>query len=243
MGFPPADIYHAGPSLVAYAGTQEDADKAADALLQILIDAENDFDDALVSPQAAVTEAMAHSGPKPIVIADAQDNAGAGASSDTTGLLNVLVQSNAQGAVLAILNDVEVAAQAHELGENAEFTTSLGGKSGQDGQYPYLGRFRIEALSDGEFPFTGDMYTGMIASLGLMAVLRVLDTPADVRVVIGSVRCQCLDQAIFTHMGIEPTEQRIVVVKSSVHFRADFEPIADRILVVEAPGAHPCNTS
>jgi len=240
MGFPPADIYHAGPSVVAYAGSQNDADKAADALLQTLIDAETDFDDVLLSPQAAVTEAMVHSGSKPIVIADAQDNAGAGASSDTTGLLNTLVQSNAQGVVLAILNDVDVAAQAHELGKNAEFSASLGGKSGQDDQYPYVGRFRVEALSNGEFPFTGDMYAGMTASLGLMAVLRVLDTPADVRVVIGSVRCQCLDQAIFTHIGIEPTQQRIVAVKSSVHFRADFESIADKVLVVEAPGAHPC---
>jgi len=240
MGFPPADIYHAGPSVVAYAGTQIDADKAADALLQTLIDAENGFEDALLSPQAAITEALAHSGPKPVVIADVQDNAGAGASSDTTGLLSALVQSNAKGVVLAILNDVEVAAQAHELGKNAEFSALLGGKSGQDGQYPYAGRFRVEALSNGKFPFTGPMYAGMTASLGPMAVLRVLDTPADVRVVIGSVRCQCLDQAMFTHIGIEPAEQRILAVKSSVHFRADFEPIADRVLVVEAPGAHPC---
>ncbi|MCP4044497.1 MAG: M81 family metallopeptidase [Gammaproteobacteria bacterium] len=240
MGFPPADIYHAGPSVIAYAGTQGDADEAADVLLEVLIDAENDFDDVLLSVEEAVTEAMAHVGPRPIVIADAQDNAGAGASSDTTGLLSELVRSKAQGAVLAILNDVEVAAQAHELGKGAEFSTLLGGKSGQDDQYPYAGRFRIEALSNGEFPFTGPMYDGMTASLGLMAVLRVLDTPADVRVVIGSVRSQCLDQAILTHIGIEPTEQRIVAVKSSVHFRADFEPIADKVLVVEAPGAHPC---
>jgi microcystin degradation protein MlrC len=149
MGFPPADIYHAGPSVVAYAGTQIDADKAADALLQSLIDAENDFDDDLLSPQAAVTEAMAHSGPKPIVLADAQDNAGAGASSDTTGLLTALIEGSAQGVVLALLNDVEVAAQAHELGKNAEFSTLLGGKSGQDDQHPYAGRFRVEALSNG----------------------------------------------------------------------------------------------
>ncbi len=65
-------------------------------------------------------------------------------------------------------------------------------------------------------------------------------SPADVRVVVGSIRCQCLDQAIFRHCGIEPAEQRIVAVKSSVHFRADFESIADKILVVAAPGGHPC---
>ena len=54
MGFPPADIYHAGPSVVAYAGTQVDADKAAEALLQTLLDAESDFDDVLQSPQASL---------------------------------------------------------------------------------------------------------------------------------------------------------------------------------------------
>lgn len=240
MGFPPADIFHSGPSLVTYAGTQEDADKAAEALLRSFVEAESVFDDVLVSPEAAVTQAMAHTGAKPIVIADAQDNAGAGASSDTTGLLNALVKGKAQGVVLALLDDADVAAKAHELGTGAEFLASLGGKSGQEGQHPYEGRFRVEALSNGKFLFTGVMFGGITANLGPMAVLRILGSPADVRVVIGSTRCQCLDQAIFRHIGIEPADQRIVAVKSSVHFRADFEPIADKVLVVEAPGAHPC---
>lgn len=240
MGFPPADIFHSGPSLVAYAGTQEDADKAADALLRSFVEAEGVFDDVLLSPDAAVAQANAHTGTKPIVIADAQDNAGAGASSDTTGLLNALLNGRAQGVVLALLDDAEVAAKAHKLGIDAEFVASLGGKSGQEGQQPYEGRFRIEALSNGEFMFTGVMFGGITANLGPMAVLRILDTPADVRVVIGSTRCQCLDQAIFRHIGIEPADQRIVAVKSSVHFRADFESIADKVIVVEAPGAHPC---
>jgi len=240
MGFPPADIYHAGPSVVAYADSQEGADNAADAVLQSLIDAESYFDNDMLSPEAAVKEAMANSGSKPIVIADAQDNAGAGASSDTTGLLSALVECEAQSAVLAMLVDVKIASMAHELGVEAVFSASLGGKSGQEGQYPFEGRFKVEALSDGKFPFTGDMYDGMTASMGPMAVLRILDTTADVRVIIGSIRSQCLDQAFFTHMGIDPTKQHIVAVKSSVHFRADFEPIANKILVVEAPGAHPC---
>ncbi|MFT7533138.1 MAG: microcystin degradation protein MlrC, partial [Gammaproteobacteria bacterium] len=47
-------------------------------------------------------------------------------------------------------------------------------------------------------------------------------------------------QAIFRHLGIEPAEQSILVVKSTVHFRADFDPIAEQTLVVASPGAHPC---
>lgn len=240
MGFPPADIFHAGPSVVAFAKSQEEADNVADGLLQSFLDAERIFNDNLVSPEAAVAEATAHTGAKPVIIADAQDNPGAGASSDTTGLLAALVRGNAQGAVLALLDDPEAASKAHELGVGAEFSALLGGKSGQDSQYPFEGRFRVESLSKGNFTFTGAMFGGFTANLGPMAVLRVLDTPADVRIVVGSKRCQCLDQAIFRHIGIEPAEQRIVAVKSSVHFRADFESIADKIMVVAAPGAHPC---
>jgi len=33
MGFPPADTFHSGPSVVSYAGSQEEADNVADALL------------------------------------------------------------------------------------------------------------------------------------------------------------------------------------------------------------------
>jgi microcystin degradation protein MlrC len=240
MGFPPADIYHAGPSVVAYAGSQELADTAVEVLYQAFLDAEKVFENNLLPADAAVAEAMADTGPLPVILADAQDNSGAGATSDTTGLLTALVKGNAQGAVLALLNDPETAALAHERGVGSEFSIALGGKSGIEDQPSYNGRFRVEAVSNGEFPFTGTMFGGFTASLGPMAVLRVLDTSADVRVVIGSIRCQCLDRAIFTHIGIDLSRQRIVAVKSSVHFRADFEPIAGRIIVVAAPGSHPC---
>jgi microcystin degradation protein MlrC len=239
MGFPPADIHEAGPVVVAYGETQGSADRAADSLFQALLDAEPTFDDQLISPQEAVSRAMART-QGPTVIADAQDNAGAGASSDTVGMLDALVEGGAQGAVLALLDDAEAASAAHSAGIGAELSLALGGKSGQPGQHPYDGTFRVEALGDGQILFTGAMYGGFEGDLGPMAVLRVMDKDCDVRVIVGSERCQCLDQDILRHVGIEPGEQHIVVVKSSVHFRADFEPIAKEVLVAEAPGAHPC---
>ncbi len=36
--------------------------------------------------------------------------------------------------------------------------------------------------------------------------------------------------------GIEPTEQQILVVKSSVHYRSAFTPIAKEIIEVDTPG-------
>ena len=44
---------------------------------------------------------------------------------------------------------------------------------------------------------------------------------------------------MFRFVGIEPEAQDILVVKSSVHFRADFDPIAETILVCTAPGPMP----
>jgi microcystin degradation protein MlrC len=57
-----------------------------------------------------------------------------------------------------------------------------------------------------------------------------------VRVALASRKCQAADQEMFRHLGVEPKRERILALKSSVHFRADFEPIAREVLVVAAPG-------
>ena len=46
---------------------------------------------------------------------------------------------------------------------------------------------------------------------------------------------------MYRFVGIEPTEEKILVNKSSVHFRADFEPVAETILICAAPGAFPAD--
>jgi microcystin degradation protein MlrC len=71
--------------------------------------------------------------------------------------------------------------------------------------------------------------------LGRCACLRV----GDVRLAVASRKAQMADQAMYRQVGIEPTSQAILVNKSSVHFRADFGPIAETILVCAAPGPMP----
>jgi microcystin degradation protein MlrC len=76
-------------------------------------------------------------------------------------------------------------------------------------------------------------------NLGPSAALRI----GGVRVVVGSRKAQLADQSMYRYVGIEPTEQAILVNKSSVHFRADFEPIAEKLLICAAPGAMPADTA
>ena len=244
MGFPAADIHDAGPSLVVYGPDATAVDAAADRLFETFNAAESYFDVHMLSAGDAVTRAMAlQPSGAPVILADAQDNPGAGAPSDTTGLLAALVSAGAEAAVVGLLNDPDVAAAAHAAGVGARIVASLGGKSGFDDQPSFDSQFTVEALGDGQFEFTGEMYRGSVAELGPVALLRVEDPNADVRVIVGSHRCQCLDQAIFRHVGVEPTEQAILGVKSTVHFRADLQPIAAEVIVVDTPGANPCRLS
>ena len=239
-GFPPADIAECGAAVVAYGEDKSAVEAVAEQLYQQVLDAEADFDFELLIPDEAVLRAMKNKSVKPVVLADAQDNPGAGGTSDTTGLLEAMVRNGARKAVIAVMYDPEVAYMAHQFGVGSELETVLGGKSGLAGIEPYAGRFEVEALGDGHFTYTGAMNLNSKAELGNMALLRVIDENSEVRIVVGSSRSQCLDLAMIRHLGIEPTEQKIVAVKSTVHFRADFDPIAAETLVVIAPGIHPC---
>jgi microcystin degradation protein MlrC len=239
-GFPPADILECGPAILAYDADPERAESAADAVTQAALAAEATFENPLVTPDAAAKLAVANCAGKPIILADVQDNPGAGASSDSVGILEALLRHGAKGAVIAILNDPEMTSKAHAAGVGGTIDGELGGKSAQPGQRPYRGAFRVEALGDGRVTCSGEMMRGAKTNLGPMALIRVVDEASEVRVIIGGHRFQCLDQAFFRHLGVDPGAQRILVIKSTVHFRADFDALAERTLAVEAPGAHPC---
>ena len=45
-----------------------------------------------------------------------------------------------------------------------------------------------------------------------------------------------IDLNVFRCHGMEPTRHRVIGLKGKGHFRAAFEPIARRVLLVEGPG-------
>jgi microcystin degradation protein MlrC len=231
FGFPYADFPECGVALAAFADTQDQADAAADAFAQHVASQEHAFDLGVMPAEQAVAEAIAAGGAeRPVVIADTQDNPGGGGHGDTTGLLAELVRQGATGAVLCLINDAESAAACHAAGEGGEVALSLGGKS--DG-VPLPCNARVERLTDGRFTLTGPMGAGNPADLGPTALIAI---EPGIRVMVVSRKTQAYDQAILRHVGIEPAECRILALKSSVHFRADFGPLAERIIVAAAPG-------
>jgi len=230
-GFPMADFADCGMSVFGYGSVD-----AVERLRGAVADAEKDFAMELHEAPDAVRRARDLGEPgAPVVLADTQDNPGAGGNGDTTGLLKALIHQDAQDAVLGMLIDPASAQRAHEAGQGSTVVFSMGGLSRIPGDAPLKGEFTVERLGDGRFTCTGPMFKGFRMTLGPMALLRSRAAPG-VRVVLASRKCQAADQEMFRHLGVQPRQSRIVALKSSVHFRADFEPIAKEVLVVKSPG-------
>lgn len=231
MGFPAADFPGCAPTVLAYG---EGAEAAADALLTAVLNAEPDFVGEVLTPDAAVARALeiARSANSPVIIADTQDNPGAGGDSDTTGLARALIAASATDAALGCIVDPEAALAAHAAGAGATLRLALGGRSAIPGDAPLEADFTVMALGDGRLRADGPYFGGTEMALGPCACLRT----GGVDLVITTGKVQAADRALFRHVGIVPEERPILGVKSSVHFRADFEPQAAAILITAAPG-------
>ena len=239
MGFPAADINDCAPMVWAHG---EQADQALAALFDAVAEPTQWTMDVLGARQAVTRAlALAEHASAPVVIADTQDNPGAGGDSNTTGMLHALL---AQGAgrthpgqvALGMMFDAAAARAAHAAGIGAEIDIALGTAvptfTGAPSDAPLRGRFKVLALADGQCTLTGPMMTGLTVRLGASACLEI----EGIRIAVVSGKKQLLDRELLRMVGIHAEQMRLIVVKSSNHFRADFTPHASHILVAKAAG-------
>jgi microcystin degradation protein MlrC len=237
MGFAMADTPEAGMALVVYGEDAGQTERVCAQMAQAIAAAEARFALQVWPAEQAIAQARARGRVgAPVVLADAQDNPGAGGDGDTTGLLQALVDLAPPHAVLGLLIDPDAAAQAHALGAGAVAEFALGARTSPMSPPPVRGRFVVRQLGDGKVDCTGPMFAGWKLQLGPMACLQHLDS--GVQVVLASNKFQAADQALLRHVGVEPQAQALLALKSSVHFRNDFQALASDILIVQSPG--PC---
>ena len=79
------------------------------------------------------------------------------------------------------------------------------------------------------------MGAGTIAGRGRTVVLEI-GGRGGIELQLTELRGHPSDLNHFRAFGIEPTQRRILVLKSAAHFRAAFEPIATKVIEVDAPG-------
>jgi microcystin degradation protein MlrC len=238
-GFPAADFDECGPTVW---GHGERAHAAVEALYAAVAEPTQWRGEVLPAHEAAQRALQLAAGAgAPVVVADTQDNPGAGGDSNTTGMLHALL---AQGAgrrfpgqvALGMLFDPASARAACEAGVGAEIELALGTAvptfTGSASDAPVRGRFKVRAVSDGVCTLKGPMMRGLTVRLGASACLEI----DGILVAVVSGKKQLLDRELLRMVGIHTEAMRLVVVKSSVHFRADFQPHASHVLVAKAAG-------
>jgi microcystin degradation protein MlrC len=236
-GFPYADIPDAG--LGIYVVTDDDralAERLAGRLARVAWEHRHEFIHTALPVKDAVAKALAADG-RPIVLADMADNTGGGAAGDGTEILRELLRVGARSAVVACLWDAAAVQRCIEAGVGARVTLDVGGKVDDRHGAPVRVTGTVRTLSDGRFVHRGPMMHGLPGRLGPTAVLDV----NDIKVILISYRWQTLDPEMIRFVGIDPLVEKILVIKSTIHYRAAFEPIAKEIIEVDAPGLSSSN--
>ena len=238
-GFFWSDIPEANMSVMAITdGNDKLAEDIVNSMAKLIWEKRDKFRRKFLSPEEAVKEAMEFpSGP--VIIADAGDNPGGGGTGDCTFILRALIKAGAKNVGLAFIPDPQSVQQAIDAGVGAEVELSLGGKLGpkESTGGPVRITASVKTITDGQFISKGPMMKGTLNNMGRTVVLD-----ADgIEIIVAERRMQALDAEMFRRVGIEPTEKKIIVLKSAVHFKASYGPMAKKILDVDTPGYHTMN--
>ena len=125
-GFPLSDVSHCRPSLMYYSNKKIPRKNDFKKLLKSIIMLKSKFNSKLYLPNQAVKFAKSFN--HPVILADVQDNPGAGAASDNIEILEALISLKVESSLVGMINDPEVAKIAHKIGVGGKFRAKVGGK-------------------------------------------------------------------------------------------------------------------
>ena len=182
-------------------------------------------------PMDAALELALSAPPGLVVLADTADNPGGGAACDSTFVLRALLQRGVRDAALGMIWDPQAVAIATSAGVSARLPLRVGGKVGPMSGEPL--DLDVEVLACRSDASQGGLVPGSRDSLGAAVALRV----QGVDVVLNSIRQQTFSPDCFTEMGIDLKSKRLVVVKSTQHFRAGFDPLVVKAVYADTPGS------
>ena len=235
-GFPPADVEEAGFSiLVTTNDNRELADRiASDIALEAwnrredFLGGVSTFDEAAEIITARLPDAKA------IVLVDIGDNPWTGGPGDSAELVSFLLANDVANAAVALIADAESVARCVAAGVGAPIDLTLGGKT--DGLHgaPLETRARVKLISDGVYTNAGPMMAGVTVDLGPSVVIEI--GARGLRVLLTTRAETPIDVNVFLRHGIDPTMLSVIGLKGKGHFRAAFEPLASRVILVEGPG-------
>jgi microcystin degradation protein MlrC len=169
-----------------------------------------------------------------LIFADVADNPGGGARGNTMWILSAFLKANVKNAIVGVIHDEALAAEAHRLGVGAIFTASFNRAGEDEFSKDFEAQARVRALYDGPVRGRRGIFAANSINLGKAAALDI----GSITVAVISHRIQCADPAFLECLGLDIGAARVVVVKSRGHFRGGFDEFFrhDQVVEVDAPG-------
>jgi len=243
-GFPHADIHNAGLSVVVVTDNNPElAKQLRDELLETAWRHREAFVYRLKPLADSIREgldAAAEPGGGPVILLDHYDNTASGGTMDTTEVLAAILDAGLEDVAAFGIYDPEAVEKLISAGVGATLTLPIGGQFHMDAlevqSQPLTVTGQVRLISDGRYKVTGPMGTGATMHMGRTVVL---DT-GKVKIVIISRHVEPYDLGCFTSLGIDPLNTTYLMLKSRIHYRATFMPIAKAI--VECAGRGVCTS-
>lgn len=227
-GFPWGDVVDGGARVLVISNDAIDA--AEETAHAVAAEIQASRDSARI-PAVSIEEAIsAIKAPGLTVLADVADNPGGGAPGDSTFLLRALLDSGVRNIGMAIFHDPSSVHSCREAGVGAKVYLELGGKLGPASGWPIAFEAVVRAYSDHHVQQAAN---GATIPLGPSAWIET----NGIHIIISESRFQAVGASVFLGLGLDIARLDAVVLKSTHHFRASFEPIASNIVSVSTPGA------
>jgi microcystin degradation protein MlrC len=232
-GFPYADVPQMGPAVVVVAdGDAGLARREAEDLAGQLWAARERLCARLPDPVAAVSQAL-KAERLPAVLVDTGDNVGGGSAGDGTVLLQEMLRQGATDGVVCLYAPEEVK-QCAAAGVGGEVRLRVGGKVDRLHGDPVEVTGRVRILHDGTYLEPQVRHGGK--RLNYMGLTALVELPGRNLLVLNSLRHPPFSLGQLTCLGIDPRQQRLVVVKAAIAYKAAYAPVAGTIIEVDTPG-------
>ena len=232
-GFPYGDVPELGTAVVAVTdGDGAYAEKIAERIANGLWEQRKELKKTYYDLEDAIS-IINGSDEGPFVVPDVTDNPGGGASCDATVILQAMLNRGVKNAIVAQICDPESLQLCYEAGIGNSVELRLGGKLGPaSAGAPIECTAYVKRLTDGTYTNRDYINGGYPVTLGKTALI-VVD---DIEIILTGCTEQPFDTEMLYSHGIDPRKKHCILLKSAVHYKAAYEPIAHRILPIHIDG-------
>ena len=232
------DLYDTGFSVVVITDNNLDlAQKRANEIARMLWESRERFAVEELTVEEALTRAREIKG-GPIVFSDSANCISGGAGGDSTYVLKKFVDLKLEFTTVLTITDSEAVKQCIEKGVGDIVKLEVGGKIDKNFSQPLLNNGYIKTISDGKYTNKGKIRHGLVENMGKTVVLVINQ---NIFLVITELRAITFDPEQFISLGISPEEMKIIVVKATSCFKANYESFSKEIIMLDTPG--PCSSN